>query len=55
MDSSVYPSPDVFDARRFLHRRGEYNDGSQFTGLSTEMIQFGYGNWACPGMYNPPY
>ncbi|KMU72207.1 cytochrome P450 [Coccidioides immitis RMSCC 3703] len=51
MDPSVYPNPDVFDAYRFLRLRGKHNDGFQYTGLSTDMIQFGYGSWACPGRF----
>ena len=51
MDPSVYPNPTVFDARRFL--RDDPTDSLKYTGLSTSMIQFGYGSWACPG--KPPH
>jgi cytochrome P450 len=49
MDPAVYPDPDVFDMSRFLRLRSSHNDGNQYTGLSTSLIQFGYGSWACPG------
>lgn len=50
MDPDVFLDPHVFDERRFLRLRGAHNDGNRYTGLSTTIIQFGYGSWACPGM-----
>ncbi|GIZ36594.1 hypothetical protein CKM354_000006400 [Cercospora kikuchii] len=51
MDPAIFRDSHVFDEHRFLRLRGAHNDGNQYTGLSTTIIQFGYGSWACPGRF----
>ncbi|KAK0609207.1 Cytochrome P450 monooxygenase pyr3, partial [Lasiodiplodia hormozganensis] len=52
-DPTVFPSPDVFDGRRFLERRqlpGQEN-AWQLVTTSADHLGFGHGAHACPGRF----
>jgi cytochrome P450 len=48
---AVYPSPDEFDARRFLRKREEGDKASQFVQSSPAYNVFGGGRHICPGRF----
>ena len=52
-DSSIYPSPEIFDAHRYLKLRSlpGHENQHQFVTLSTDNMVFGHGNHACPGRF----
>lgn len=55
MDPLINPSPETFDAHRYLRMRSQPNEESrhQFATTSTDNLVFGYGVHQCPGTQQP--
>lgn len=54
-DPLVNPSPETFDAHRYLRMRSHPNEETrhQFATTSTDNLVFGYGVHQCPGPHYP--